>query len=144
MELNPTQYLLGIDYGASRTGLAIGNTLLKIAHPLETIFAKDDSQKINKIKEIVAEWRINKIVLGIPTSQKDSSTNQSIVRKIEAFAKNLKEALNLEIIMTNEDFSSFEASQMLHEQDIPGYKQKKFIDSMAACVILQQYFNESN
>ncbi len=143
MELNPPQYLLGIDYGASRTGLAIGNTLLKIAHPLDTICNKDDSLKINKIKEIVQQWRVSKIVLGIPTSQQDSRTNQLIVRKIESFAKNLKEALNFEIIMVNEDFSSFEASQMLYEQDISGYKQKKFIDSMAACVILQQYFNES-
>jgi putative Holliday junction resolvase len=140
--LNPTEYFLGIDYGASRTGLAIGNTFLKIAQPLEMIAIKDDSQKISKIKEIVVKWHINKIVLGIPTLQKHSNSSQSIIKRIEDFANNLKHALNLEIIMTNEDFSSYEAAQILHSQDISGYKQKMFLDSMAACVILQQYFDE--
>jgi putative Holliday junction resolvase len=134
--------ILGIDYGGTRTGLAVGNTLMKIAHPLETVTTKKDEEKLVKIQSVIKEWRVGKIVIGIPSSLHHSSTNQSIVAKINNFINLLKENTTLDITSVNEDFSSFGASQALSEQNIKGHKQKKHLDSMAACIILQQYFDE--
>ena len=135
--------LLGIDYGIMRTGLAIGNSLTQTSRPLTTIVTNDDQDKVKQIKQIVVNWDVQQIILGKPSLNKNSPTNILLINKIDKFAHNLAQSLALTVTMINEDFSSYEAADLLKQKNITNYKkQKQKLDSMAACVILQQYFHE--
>ncbi len=131
--------ILAIDYGEKRIGLALGDTESKIALPLKTIKNLGYEFVVQNIRNIIAEWEINKIILGIPEIFHD----QEINKKIQNFGDILKKSLNIEIIFYNEDFSSNYASADLNRQMQVGRKKKinkEEIDRIAATIILQSYF----
>ena len=53
-------FLLGIDYGSKKTGLAIGQSVTRNSRPLKVIY----SNYIDEIKKVIYEWDIKKIVIG--------------------------------------------------------------------------------
>jgi putative Holliday junction resolvase len=61
---------LGIDFGATRIGVAISDELGMLAHPLETI--PNDDAFLRKLQKIVLEKRISAIVVGIPRNMDGS------------------------------------------------------------------------
>jgi putative Holliday junction resolvase len=61
---------LGIDFGASRIGVAISDELGMLAHPLETI--PNDDAFLPKLQKIVLEKGISVIVVGIPRNMDGS------------------------------------------------------------------------
>lgn len=62
----PDQTLLAFDYGIKKIGVAIGNTLLRQARPLRILFSTTREQRFAGIEEILAEWRPDKIIVGLP------------------------------------------------------------------------------
>jgi putative Holliday junction resolvase len=59
--------ILAIDYGESRTGLAITDPLGFTAQGLETINNQgSDKVILRRLAEIVEEYDINKFVIGYP------------------------------------------------------------------------------
>ena len=56
--------VLGIDFGSARVGVAISDELRLLAHPLETIWTKQNP--VQRIAQIVSERRIVKVIVGVP------------------------------------------------------------------------------
>ena len=59
-----TGTVLAFDFGEKRIGLAVGEILLKFAHPLTTIHAEQNELKFSQIASIVQEWRPSLLVVG--------------------------------------------------------------------------------
>ncbi len=130
---------LAIDFGEIRIGLAIGDSENLIASPLETILNKSSEISCNKIIELVNEWEINQIIIGMPKIYAD----QEINKQIKNFGANLKKKCNLDVIFFDEDYSSNYAKSELSKQMQAGRKKKvnkEEIDRIAAAIILQSYF----
>ena len=72
-------FLLGVDYGTKKTGLAIGQSVTRNSRPLKILY----TNYIKEIKNIIYEWDINKIIIGYPKYKKESSIN----KEIKSFAK---------------------------------------------------------
>ena len=53
-------FLLGIDYGSKKTGLAIGQSVTRNSRPLKVLYCN----YIDEIKKVIYEWDIKKIVIG--------------------------------------------------------------------------------
>ena len=130
--------IMSFDIGLLNIGIAVGNTLLKIAHPLTIITEPIKFQLFIKIDIIIKKWLPKLFIIGNGSNTKDETPLQLRIKK---FSNKLYNDYNLPIIFINEDFSSIEASAMLNQQQIYGIHQKDKTDDLAACVILQRYFD---
>ncbi len=130
---------LAIDYGEKRIGLAVGNSVSRIATPLKTISNHNIETSCKKILNEIKEWSVHKIIIGKPEIYSD----QKINKKIDHFGNFLKKNQDLDIIFYNEDFTSNSAQESLALQRKAGRKKKvnkEEIDRIAASIILQSYF----
>ena len=61
-----TGTVLAFDFGEKRIGVAVGESMLKVAHPLTTINAEQNELKFAQIANIVQEWHPSLLVVGLP------------------------------------------------------------------------------
>lgn len=118
--------LLGIDYGTKRIGLAI--SVNEIISPIEAV--KNDKNIFNKIKEIISQYKIEKIFIGISEGK--------IADQTKKFILHLSSVLQLEIETIEESVSTIEADQIFKENKKKNKNYKNLIDSIAAAVILRR------
>jgi len=129
---------LGIDLGSSRIGIAISDELGMLAHPLETI--PNDSLFLPKLKKIVWEKKISRIVVGIPRNM-DGSYGPA-AEKAKAFFSELKsEFPDVKLISWDERLTTVEAQRLLHAAGRDIKKSRPVIDQVAAQVLLQSYLD---
>ena len=133
---------LGIDLGSKTVGLAMSDTTLTIATTYKTIFfANEDYQStIKEIKDIILEFNISKIIMGLPKNM-----NNSIGERAEITLKYkelLEKEVDIPIIMYDERLTSVISNSILIEADMSRKKRKKKVDSLAAQIILQDYLNK--
>jgi putative holliday junction resolvase len=131
--------IMAFDFGEKRIGVATGETMLKVAHPLTTISAEENEVKFTQIGVLIQEWRPALLVVGLPMHMDGKS--HLLTQLSKKFAQRLEGRFNLPVIMIDERLSSLEASQNLSEAGIKGIKQKSMLDAVAAQSILQSYFD---
>lgn len=133
---------LGLDLGTRTLGTSISDPTLTIASSYKTIRFDDSNyqQLLPEIKNIVDEFNISKIVLGLPKNM-NNSLGYRAEETIE-FKKELEKNLNIEIILQDERLSTVEATNYLVEADMSRKKRKKKVDSVAANIILQTYLDK--
>ena len=125
--------LLGIDYGNSKIGLAIGDIESGMATPFGVIKNSGWNNAIDEIKKLCEKERIEKIVIGIPVNPDDIESEQ--IKKIQQFIDLLKEATGLEVSEQDERFSTQEAQKLIE-------KGKSKDDDLSAMLILQGYIDK--
>ena len=135
--------ILGLDYGTKTVGVALSDELRITAQPLETITRKD-ANKLRKtyarIEELVKEYNVEKIVLGLPKNMNNSLGFAS--ERSMNFKKMIEEKYNIEVILQDERLSSVEANNIMIKNDTSRKKRKKSVDSLAANIILQSYLDK--
>jgi putative Holliday junction resolvase len=131
--------VLAFDYGEKRIGVAVGETILKVAHALTTIVAEENEIKFRQIGQLISEWRPSLLVVGLPTHM--DGAPHAMTQLAKKFAQRLEGRFNLPVMMMDERLSSAEAAQYLSNAGITGSKQKIMIDAVAAQSILQSYFD---
>ena len=136
----PSGTLLAFDFGTKRIGIAVGNTLLRRANPLDTINDEKTDARFARIAALINEWQPSALVVGLPSN--DDGTPHELTALCRRFANRLKGRFNLPTILLDERYTSLAASAQLDEEGIHGRKQKALIDQYAAQQILQAYFDE--
>jgi putative Holliday junction resolvase len=139
IQLNFSGTALGFDFGLKRIGVASGEHLLGIAHPLTTLNVESNEDRFNQIAKIIDEWNPSTLVVGLPLTLDGEEHEVTLLCK--KFARRLDGRFGLPVVMVDERLSSAEASQSLKEMGIGGRKQKPMLDQIAAQVILQSYFD---
>jgi putative Holliday junction resolvase len=133
--------ILGIDPGKKRIGLAIGDTLLKVATGYITIEYKNMEEFIAILESIVDEEDIGLIVMGLPVNMDGSEGESANFSRL--LAELIKRKLNLEIEFIDERLTTEEAIRQIHQADKKVGKSKKTIDMLSAAIILQAYLDKS-
>lgn len=131
--------LLGFDFGERRIGVAVGNTVVGIAHPLQTIDTESNDERFKQIAALIAEWQPGQLVVGLPMHL--DGTEHELSRLCRKFANRLHGRFNLPVTLVDERLSSAEASQSLKEAGIGGRRQKPMLDQVAAQHILQSFLD---
>ncbi len=131
--------VMAFDFGEKRIGVATGETMLKVAHPLTTITAEVNDVKFSEITKLIQEWRPALLVVGLPMHM--DGEPHMLTQLAKKFAQRLEGRFNLPVVMIDERLSSAEAAQSLAESGIKGIKQKAMLDAVAAQTILQSYFD---
>jgi len=122
--------VLAFDFGLKRIGVAVGEPELGTAHPLTPITAPG----FDAIGKLVAEWRPARLVIGLPVA---ANGEHPLAKRVERFARQLEGRFHIPVARVDERFSSVEAESRLR-----GVKRTS-IDSVAAQLLLQQYFDEA-
>lgn len=134
--------IMGLDYGAKTVGVAITDDLLLTAQPVETI-KRDSENKLRRtlarIEALIAEYDVERIVLGLPLNMDDSIGERA--EKTLEFAEKLKERTGLPVIMQDERLSTFTAKEVLEEMGVAPCDMKQHVDKIAAAFILEDYLN---
>ena len=136
--------LMGLDYGNVHVGVALSDELGMTAYPLEVIKRKD-SNKLRKtfarIEEIAREYKVDKIIVGLPLNMDDSESE--ISKTVIDFSENIKRRTGLPVELWDERLSTLEATDILKEAGIKVQDRKTYIDKIAASFILRRYMEEN-
>lgn len=132
--------IMGIDYGDKRVGIALSDPLGLMAQGLKTLPNKVYDKMLESIFQIIKEYDVNLIVLGLPKNMNGTLGERGIVT--ENFASDIKQRLNdIEIVFWDERLSTVEAHSFLNATNTRGDKRKSIIDTLSAQIILQSYLD---
>ena len=133
--------ILGFDLGTRTLGISISDYTNTIATTYKTIRfnEREYDSIIPEIKNIVHEFDVQKIVLGLPKNMNNSIGDRGL--ETLEFKKKLEDNLNIEVIMQDERLTTVQATNYMLEADISRKKRKKKVDSLAANIILQTYLD---
>ena len=134
--------ILGLDFGSKTVGVAVSDGLLLTAQGVETIERKDEN-KLRKtcarIEELIAEYEITEIVLGLPKNM--NNTEGERVEKTKAFGEMLERRTGLPVHYWDERLTTVAAEQILIESGVRRENRKAVIDKVAAGLIVQGYLD---
>lgn len=131
--------ILGIDYGDARVGVAVSDELGFTAQGIGTLKNKGMKNLINELSAIIDEYNPEKIVVGLPKNMDGTIGFRG--EATYAFTDALKEVYHGEIIYQDERLTTVGASRFLNETNTRGKKRKNVVDTVAACLILENYLN---
>ena len=137
--------LMGLDYGSKTIGVAISDELGMTVQPIETIERSGENKlrkSLARISEIVKEKNIQKIVVGLPVNM-NGRRGERAARTLE-FVKKLKTRVDIPIVMQDERLTTVEADEILSESGVKKEERKRYIDSIAASIILREYMENEN
>lgn len=141
MNLNMGRYM-GLDYGSKTVGVAVSDELNLMAHPLTTIFRQRElklRKTIAELRDIIIQNNISIIVLGLPLTADGGVGSRA--EKTLIFRDLLRSKFNIDIILVDERLSTVESNEILLRCGIGLSERKKYLDSVAATVILQEYMD---
>lgn len=125
---------LGIDYGAKRIGLALGNDTTKLAQPFKTLKVENQGYW-DELSSVINEEKINELVVGLPrTLGGDESPQTKAARFFALELASFKLPLHLQ--------DEAGTSEVARERIGKHLKDKGQIDAEAAAIILQDFLNE--
>ena len=120
------QSFLAIDLGLKRSGVAVGNRLLRSATPQATLHAEGDA-RFAQVAARLAEWQPDALVIGVPYHP-DGASHENTARALK-FARQLRGRFGLPVFEVDERYSTTEA--------LAGGARDA--DAASACIILEQF-----
>ncbi len=128
--------LLGFDYGTTKIGVAVGQTITKTASALTTLYAKQQRPDWERISELIKTWEPEALVVGLPYDLDDSEAE--VATRAKRFARQLEGRYQLPVYMADERLTSMVALQELKGKRL----EYGDVDAMAAKLILETWLSE--
>ncbi len=135
--------ILGIDYGDARVGVAITDPLKITSQGLETIHHNgNDKVVLKRIEEIINEYEIDTIVVGMPFNMDGTSSERVEITK--KFIHKLKCKFNkIKIDTVDERLTTVAAHRTMNMLDVNSKCKRNIVDTISAGYILETYMNKS-
>lgn len=132
---------LGLDLGTKTLGISMSDKTGIIASNFKTLRfdEKDYDSTIEPLKEIINEYDIKCIVLGLPKNMNNSLGFRS--EETLDYKKLLEKNINIDVVLQDERLTTMEANNYMLEADISRKKRKEKKDELAASIILQSYLD---
>ena len=125
--------LIGIDWGARRTGVAISDENRSFVFVRDPIVSKNADDLQAKVISLIKQERVTGVVIGLPLRM--DGTESDTTKNVRDFANSLAEHIDLPIVLLDETLSSSAAQESMGRVRISDIKEK--LDSEAARVILE-------
>ena len=129
--------ILAVDYGDTRTGLAISDRTEFLASPVGTITERNAERLAHKVADAVKEQGAELIVVGLPINM--NGTRGPRAEKCEEFAKMLGELVDCPVEMWDERSTTVTAHNILNTANVRGKARKAVVDTVAATIILEGF-----
>lgn len=123
------QTFMAFDFGTRRTGVAVGNRMLKLAQPQGTIRADSADARWEQVARHIRDWQPDALVVGVPFHPDGRAhENTALARR---FARQLQGRFGLPVFEVDERYSTTEAQSQGGDP--------ASIDAASAAVILDQF-----
>jgi putative Holliday junction resolvase len=132
----PRRYL-AVDLGARRTGLATGDSVLRLVQPLEVLDVPRGPALLDALARAVARVGPDEIVLGLPLNM--DGTEGGAARDARAFAEALAARVGLRVHLQDERLTSFEADERMARSGRTHREKRELRDALAACAVLEDF-----
>lgn len=129
--------IMGIDYGDSRTGLAVSDEMNILVGEAWTLNEWNPERVADVIAQEAQKRNVGRLVLGLPKNMDGSEGPRA--EKCRDFAELLRSKTDIELVMWDERRSSIEAHAILHANGKKEKKHRKTVDAVAASLILEGY-----
>lgn len=129
--------IMAVDFGDSRTGLAICSKSELIASPIGVIAEKDFDKCLEKTAEAAKENKAEMIVVGYPKNMNNTIGERA--EKCALFAEKLKEMTGCPVELWDERGTTVSAHNYMNVTNTRGKKRKAVVDAVAATIILESY-----
>lgn len=134
--------VLGFDYGNTRIGVAVGQTITRTASPLPTLPAQHGQPDWNRIAALVAQWQVVALVVGLPANMDGTASEMTAAAR--RFARQLEGRFALPVHLIDERLSSRAAEERLADSNLSKKRRhdKGSVDAFAAQIILETWLND--
>ena len=130
-----TGKILSVDFGDTRTGLAVSDPSRLLASGIGYVSPGGIEKTADAVAEIAAEQKAVAIVVGLPVNMDGSEGSRA--QRCKKFASMLSERTGIPVAMFDERMTTMTASRYLNETGTHGKKRKTVIDTLSAQIILQ-------
>ncbi|MEQ8356697.1 MAG: Holliday junction resolvase RuvX [Kiloniellaceae bacterium] len=130
--------LLGLDPGSKTIGLAVSDSALTVASPLETLKRAKFTQDAARLAAVCEAYRIGGLIIGLPVNM--DGTEGPRCQSVRQLARNLTEKAGFTqpIAFWDERLSTAAVERFLvDEADMTRKRRGEVVDKMAAAYILQ-------
>ena len=137
--------IMGLDYGSKTMGVAVSDSLLLTAQGVEIIHRKQENklrQTLARIEQLTKTYGIERIVLGFPKHLNNTIGERAV--KSTELSEPLRRRTGCEVILWDERLTSVEANRALTEAGVRREQRGKYVDMLAAVLILQNYLDYLN
>ncbi len=133
---------LGLDYGDSRIGVSITDSLGITVQGLETIHHNgNDKLALKRLEEIMNQYEIDTIVIGLPINM--DGTKAQRVEVTEKFIHKLKCKFNkMQIEQVDERLTTVAAHKTMNYLNVDKREKRNIVDTISAVYILETYMNK--
>lgn len=131
--------ILSVDYGDSRTGLAVCDALEMLASPAGVIFETDEEKVADEVVLEAKKRGAKLIVVGYPKNM--DGTLGARAEKCEGFSKLIAEKSGIETALWDERLTTVAAHNALSTVNVRGKKRKNIVDAVSAVMILESYMS---
>ena len=131
--------IMAVDYGDSRTGLAVCDKTEFLASPIGVIHDKNFTSVVQKTAFAVKEYDVKEVVVGHPRNM--NGTVGERAEKCQRFADKLQALVDIPVKLWDERSTTVSAHHYLNETNTRGQKRKNVVDAVAAVIILESYLN---
>lgn len=134
--------ILAFDFGTKSIGVAVGQNLTKSASPLAALKAKDGQPNWDFVTQLLSTWQPALCVVGLPLNMDGSE--QELTQLARKFANRLHGRFGVQVALQDERLTTVSAKEELFaESGFRGLAKDK-IDSVSACLIAEDYFNQQS
>ena len=130
--------VVGIDHGARRIGVAVGDTETGMAFSRPAILRRRDGSDLDAVTRLVARERAELVVVGLPVHADGSEGSQAAAAR--RYGERLT-ARGIAIRYEDERLTSWAAGEELRASGQSPARGSGELDSAAARLILQQYLD---
>ena len=136
--------IMGLDYGSKTVGVAVSDPLLLTAQGVEIIRRDKENhmrRTLARIEELIQEYEVGRIVLGYPLNMDDSEGVRAV--KSKELAETLERRTGLDVVLWDERLTTVEAHDIMNEAGLKASEHDRYVDQIAAALILQDYLDNS-
>jgi putative Holliday junction resolvase len=131
--------ILALDFGLRRVGAALSDPDRQIATPLEVFERATDAIEARHYRELVADERVDRIVVGLPVHGHGGES--ALSTQARAWGARIAAACGVPVVFFDERFTSREAEARLRDAGVKASARKGRIDMVAAQILLQDYLD---
>lgn len=132
--------LLGLDIGNKTIGVSVSDPLGITAQGVTTIIRASKAEDVEALKALIDKYDVEKLIVGLPKNMNNTLGFQA--KRTMNYADYLKEALDMEVIYVDERLTTSGAEAVLMQGGVRRENRKKYVDKLAAVLILQTYLDQ--
>jgi putative Holliday junction resolvase len=131
--------LIGLDVGSKTIGLALSDTRLVIASPLDTIRRRRFRDDMAALFTQIDRHGVGGVVIGLPLALSGGDTPRT--QSVRQFARNLLALRDLPVLLWDERLSTAAVTREMIAADMTRKRRAAIVDKVAAAYILQGCFD---